>query len=198
MIINIRKGVFETNSSSTHAFCVSNNCKTEEDIKKLIKLNNIDKIKIYQLHENDYGWGFGIYEDFLSKLDYITLAFTYLTDNGSFEDYYLYTLIQWLTDIGIEVEYVTKDNIEENERHFCRTIDDDKDDSEIFDAYIDHGGDCQTFINFLFSDRMNLYKFLFDDNSTIITGNDNGDEYRDYFHANAKLYQQHTIYEKLN
>lgn len=56
----IRNGVFETNSSSTHAICIS---------KNKVDLNNLPSY--VEFARNDFGWSFDVYTSIWGKASYL-------------------------------------------------------------------------------------------------------------------------------
>ena len=65
----IRRSVFETNSSSTHALCVEGKEMTDN-----LRVN-VDDNKVH-VEFGEFGWGFDKYNDAYTKLQYvITMAF---------------------------------------------------------------------------------------------------------------------------
>jgi len=73
MTINIRKGLFETNSSSTHSISMS--MESLENLKCSIKPQNIDNKKTIVIYCGEFGWECEEYNDATTKLSYLT---TYL------------------------------------------------------------------------------------------------------------------------
>ena len=88
----IRRSLFETNSSSTHAITIANN--SEEDFK-----NNLPKT--LELKLGEFGWEFDRYQTIRDRADYLFTAIVY---NDKVEDY-LQKLVDTLKKWGVEVEY---------------------------------------------------------------------------------------------
>ncbi len=150
----IRKGVFETNSSSTHAICI-----TRKDVGTSNLPNHIT------FTHGEFGGEFDVHEDTWNKASYLYQAICdlcYGDDNQKKK--MLNTLETLLKEYGIECEFEP-----------------DKDE-EYGDGYIDHGSETEEFVNAVLADCDKLIKFLFGD-SFIVTGNDNSDEYSDYMYT---------------
>lgn len=157
MKVQIRKGVFETNSSSTHAI-------------------NIYKGSDYVIPEHitvrtgDFGWENDYYDDPESKLAYLyTWCLSRCTSwvkneiTGQYESHYDHKLRK-------DYQYRIKSNLESLGIKDINFIDDEDD-----DGYIDHSGnlkeeDLEDILNYYFED------FIFNQKSCIITGNDNDEE----------------------
>ena len=85
----IRKGVFETNSSSSHSITISDKGGWEE-----IKSN------VIEIESGEYGWEFDTFTGFYSKASYI---YTYLINSGDKDE------IEWLRKIV--KEYTNADKV---------------------------------------------------------------------------------------
>lgn len=62
-MIQVRKGVFETNSSSVHAICISNKPVVGVAVSKTVSI-----------YPEEFGWENSVYHDFDSKLSYLSAA----------------------------------------------------------------------------------------------------------------------------
>lgn len=156
----IRRGCFETNSSSTHAICITKEGYTKGDY--------------IEFEIGEFGWEFDTYSDLHSRASYlITAIFNYDKD-------YADEKLQQLKDIldDNHIEYVIPepkvDSWEYNgeTRYYYDT-----------DGYIDHVGETRSFVEAVLSDSDKLMRYLFGD-SMIITGNDNSDAYSDRMYVN--------------
>lgn len=156
----IRRGCFETNSSSTHAICIA-----KEGYKKR------DYI---EFEIGEFGWEFDTYHDMHSKASYLITA---IFDQGKdYADEKLRQLKDILDDNHIEYVIPEPD------------IDSWEYDDKIYyhydiDGYIDHADDTREFLEAVLSDSNRLMRYLFGD-SMIVTGNDNGDAFSDYMYVN--------------
>lgn len=150
-----RKGVFETNSSSTHAICIT-------------KDNCVNKRDYVEFEFGEFGWENRTYSSLHSKASYlITAIFT--ADGRDYADKSLQKLKDILDENGIEYSIPT---------YTLRSWDWD-DRTEFYysiDGCIDHSYDTKEFVDAVLSESDRLMRYLFGD-SMIITGNDNGDDY---------------------
>lgn len=155
----IRKNVFETNSSSTHAICIS-------------KENKYEKEDYVSFRTGEFGWEFAVYKDTDDKASYLITAILYR--NKDYADEKLKRLKELLDENDIEYDFpeLEEKSWEYNgEIHYCYKI----------NGYIDHVDETEEFVNAVLSDGKSLMKYLFGD-SFIVTGNDNSPEpYDDYF-----------------
>lgn len=152
----IRKGVYETNSSSTHAICIT---KDGYELK-----DHID------FHTGEYGWECEEYVDLDNKASYLITAI--LSMDKEYADQKLIQLEDILNENKITYtipELNVKSYEYGKEKHYYYDIGYD---------YIDHAGELKSWINDVLSDSDKLFRYLFGD-SFIITGNDNHDSFRD-------------------
>lgn len=152
----IRKGVYETNSSSIHAICI-----TKDNTYNLE--NHID------FCVGEYGWEFEEYRDTYNKASYLITAI--LSFDKEYADEKLEQLKSILDSYGITYtlpELKIQSYKWNNKIHYYYDI----------DGYIDHSEELKALLDNLLSDQDKLFKYLFGD-SIIITGNDNGDVYKD-------------------
>ncbi len=155
----IRKNVFETNSSSTHAVCIAKNSTYEPS-------------SFVSFETGEFGWEFAVYKETYKKASYLITAI--LGRSKEYADEKLERLKQLLDENNIEYEFP------ELEEKFWEY------DGKIYhyydiDGYIDHVGETEEFVEAILSDNESLMKYLFGD-SFIVTGNDNSPEpYDDYF-----------------
>lgn len=148
----IRKGVFETNSSSTHSICIA---------------KNVELAIPQSLHFEfgEFGWERDMLYSVGEKASYL---YTGLMANGRKDDFD--KILSILKDKGVEVsaeepiykKYTYKGNSG----------------GEYIDngGYVDHSDEMGSFLNAICEDEGRLMNYLFSDMSFIITGNDNDDE----------------------
>lgn len=152
----IRKGVFETNSSSTHSICIAKDVELEFP-------------KSLNFSFGEFGWECDTLKSMEEKASYL---YTGLIANERNED--VEKIFSLLRSKGIEltveepiyethsynntegklVEYTSGKNV----------------------GYVDHSDDMASFLNAICEDESKLMNYLFSDLSFIITGNDNDDE----------------------
>ena len=164
MKIQIRQGVFETNSSSTHAISI---CEYH---------SNVELPEVVKFESNqDFGWEFENYTDVYSKANYLWLAICYKYNTPEDEDKLLEakaTLSQYLERIGVIAEFEELEYTESSWNPERRYLD--------MRGYIDHSGDLYEMVDALLEDPELLYGYLFNSESMVSTGNDNDDRGIEY------------------
>lgn len=165
----IRRGTFETNSSSTHAICIS---------KKNIDKDNIPNH--VRFDHGEFGWEFEIYEDIHHKASYLYQAIWEVFDEDMKErSDKLNILASTLNKYGVECEF----EVIENEDDPWST------------GYIDHGSEAREFVESVLKNENRLLRYLFGD-SKVITGTDNGYEFDDYIESHN--FDDYEVFEKGN
>jgi hypothetical protein len=146
MKIKIRKGVFETNSSSTHSICISK-CPI-----------NIDTENVINFEIGEYGWE----NDCVNIKNYLYTAIMSFNDRFSLLEKFITILnnnhIEYHFQ-SVEIECAIYDG------HIY---------SSLKDGYIDHCDDTREFVDAVLSDEDMCMRLLFGD-SFVYTGNDNDD-----------------------
>ena len=157
----IRRRTFETNSSSTHAICITKD--------KCGLGTHID------FEVGEFGWENEEYSDRYSKASYLITAIL------SFDKDEADRRLQLLKDIldSNNITYTLPELVEHSWKYggktrYCYNTD---------GCYIDHSGETKEFLDAVLSDSDRLFRYLFGD-SFIITGNDNDDEYSDRMYTN--------------
>ena len=176
MKTQMRRGCFETNSSSTHAICIS-----KDDVDK----NSLPKHVTFT--HGEFGWEERTLSDTWSKASYLYQAICYCYDDDEKQEK-LEVLKNLLAEYGIDCEFEP-----------------DKKDSWGYSyGYIDHGYGTKDFVDAVLNDTDKLIRFLFG-NSMIVTGNDNSswfDEYMygtsDYSYVLKDEFSKYEIFEKGN
>lgn len=156
--VQIRRSVFETNSSSTHAICISG--KNEIKFPKEI---------IFSL-KGEFGWEWECYNNINAKASYLYLAIMSCHYSSTIGE-----CINNVLDIMKKISnWLKKDNIKFKfdpiEVQFSSY-------GPYFSGsgYIDHGSELNEFVNWAIESKENLYSYLFNSESCIYTGNDNED-----------------------
>lgn len=150
MKTQMRQGIFESNSSSTHVLCIPKDRKIPAILPKELKVDF-----------DEYGWTCDCRTD---TFEYLCTA---IYDIGDVDvvDEAMETLSNILAKYGINL---IKKDVKTNTTTWrdapYRYYD--------IDGYVDHAGELQDFIKDLFNDEEKLMTFLFGD-SMIYTGNDN-------------------------
>ena len=190
----IRKSVFETNSSSTHAMAIQSYPNvmygiyanlSDEDIDAH---NNSDEVKdgwqcklikkedlpsIINFHVGEFGWEIRTItpDDYDTKASY---SYTLMSDSLSYEEFdeAVKRIKKWLNEEGIAAEfqpYKKIDKVHMNEYEYLPSM------VELPDCgYVDHGNKAEDFLCYVISRKSNLFNYLFGD-SFIKMGNDNVD-----------------------
>ena len=174
-MIKIRRNVFETNSSSVHSIVVCNE----------VLENNHEHVIFFSLGE--FGWSMDVLDDSWSRASYFYTAACILRQHDVKDE-----IIDLLAPLGIECIF--------NEENAPQYTD--------YDGYlylnngnIDHVDECKEFVDTLMNDGDMLARFLLDNRSFVITGNDTCD-YIDYEwmkqkEAKAASYE-HIVFYKGN
>ena len=151
MKIAIRKGVFETNSSSVHSICIS-----KEPIKDL----NFPE-KLFFRH-GEFGWSDIYYRTPEEKAAYLyqaILAHPNVDKKWDSVEKRKDRLFQMLSEAGISIDFEAP-KIDEWGFEY---------------GYIDHVSDLGDFVDKLLKNKKRLLNFLFSYKSYVHTGNDNED-----------------------
>lgn len=156
----IRRSTFETNSSSTHAICITRDGYTKRDY--------------IEFCIGEFGWESDTYSDVHSRASYLITAI--FNSDKDYADEKLQQLKDILDDNHIDYTIPTPkiDSWEYGgDIEYYYNI----------DGYIDHAGETREFVEAVLSDSDRLMRYLFGD-SMIITGNDNDDSYSDRMYVN--------------
>lgn len=212
MKTTIRRGVFETNSSSVHTLTIAANTNPN-----IVKKRYLADLIIFVSEAGEYGWSNTMYTDFQDKLDYLVQAFTYAStdyysDNRTSKEDSLAQTLAWRQQLK---DFLAKYDITlvyENSKVVWKNLGDDykywmfvperstpeeieKTSMWSRQGYIDHGAEAREFVIDVMGDETKLFNFLFDNHSVIITGNDNQD-YEDFI--TVPDYEYIDVYEKGN
>ena len=152
-MINIRKSLFETNSSSTHAMCIA------KDNDELCIPEELD------FSAGEFGWDERFYYTTEEKASYLYTALLCT---------YMYTRGQK------ELENIKNHIYELLGKHGCEATFTEPTKSSWggYDFYIDHSDELDTFVNKITKSDRALLRFLFSPDSFVVTGNDNSDWFR--------------------
>lgn len=146
----IRTGVFETNSSSTHSICIATNS------------DYLTKSKIYFGYD-DFGWERRTISSIDDKAAYLWTGITdcFYNDVSKVEETKL-KIREILESENIECEFAEYEISRYFDKDYCDC-----------DGYVDHSEGLEEFINEVIKDKSLLLSYLFSPYSFIITGNDN-------------------------
>lgn len=161
----IRFGVFETNSSSIHAISVN---RGGGDIAAKSFADN-HAGQVLHVEGDTFGWEFDTYCDPISKLSYIlTLAASDGIDNYNKRVDFMKNILE---STGFVVDFQKMVEHKSSDGKFSWVEPEDG-----TDIYIDHSdGWGGNFKEKIFSDKDFFLDFVFNNNSYILTGNDNSD-----------------------
>lgn len=149
----IRKNIFETNSSSTHSIVIGNN---GEDIYA----NLPEKVRFTG---GAFGWEHEVYTDIEDKASYLFTSLLYTDTPFEYVDSIKETLSKW----GVEAEF---DEIIEKHWSDGSAYYKTKDG---YNDYVDHGNENKDLVKALCSDDTLLMNYLFSNGTFIETSNDN-------------------------
>ena len=144
----IRRNVFETNSSSTHSIAIPRKCEAPTSV---------------DLYTDDFGWLF----DEVDAANYFYTAIYETSETVEEVQEKLEKLKGILESRGIEYHFA---------RVRSHTWHSDYSDRDIFsldDGYIDHGYELKDFVDELLNNEDKLLRFL--SGGLVFTGNDNSD-----------------------
>ena len=147
-MIQIRKGVFETNSSSTHSIAIPKDCKL---------VNNVN------FYIDEFGWEWREAD----AADYLYTAIHYIADTESDAQEKIERLKNILDEHGITYHFGHV------ESHIWHDDYGNKDYRSLDNGYIDHGDELEEFIEELLNDGDKLVRFI--SGGLVFTGNDNSD-----------------------
>lgn len=183
MKAQIRRGVFETNSSSVHSISI-----IKDDFK-----GSLPKQFIIDC-DGEFGCEVDTFDDSSSKAAYLYQAIVYyptLDSKRKYDTNVAKEILQNLMDkfiinlesYGIEVDCKYRfTKIESNEIEpdkiydYVVFVDENGNEPENV-GYLDHGGEAKELVDYVLSSPENTLKFIFDDRCFIETGNDNEERY---------------------
>ena len=190
MKTQIRRSVFETNSSSTHSISI------------VREPTNIHFPTTLEFNVGEVGWEWKIYSDYRSKASYLYTAILYntcLESNTELSEgkqqcramvnEKLNKIKDVLSKYGIKcifhsLQIKPYNYIYSTWSYYPGTR-----------GYIDHGNELKEWINTILNDETLLINFLFDNDSVIETGNDNEEcPWREYFDESEDLRSTNNYY----
>jgi len=155
-MIVVRKGVFETNSSSTHSICIA----------KTNKINIPEKITV-NLHNYEFGWEEDKRSSTEEKIAYIVIAMLNYCNFDIAVDR-IKRLITCIRNFGVKSLEISGIEI-----HSYGSVSEPYFDT--WDGYVDHGNELEDFVKTNLENDDLLKEYLFNKDSFILTGNDNND-----------------------
>ena len=185
MKTQVRRGVFETNSSSVHSISIVKNEFNGKLPSKLI----IDC-------DAEFGCEVDTFDDSSSKAAYIYQAIRYyptynsytkekhnIKDEKEIIQNLMNKFISNIESYGVKVDCkyrFTKINsieLEHNKTYDYIVFVDENGNEDEYGGYLDHGEKAKELVDYVLSSPENTIKFIFDDRCYINTGNDNEDNY---------------------
>ena len=160
-MIQIRQGVFETNSSSTHAISIAPYTK-DIQVPEYFKFS----------HDREFGWERATYQDAETKAAYLWVAACSQYDSIKNKD----TLLRIKAELTrILMEYGVKTVIFQDAEYVKSKYYDDREYLDI-NGYIDHSGELDGWVDDLIDEPELVISYLFNNKSQVMTGNDNDDD----------------------
>lgn len=150
----VRKNIFETNSSSTHSIVIGNN---GEDIYAGLP-------RKLEFHGDQFGWEHRLYNYTQAKANYLFTSLIYVDNPQECIERIKEILAKW--NIETEFDEIVKKHWESGGDYY-----------EIADkfCYVDHGNENKDLVKELCEDEAKLMNYLFSDGSYVETSNDNSD-----------------------
>ena len=166
MKTQVRQGVFETNSSSTHAISVASFYPEDWNISYKVPE------KVHFALDKEFGWEFETYEDTYSKAAYLWLIicdmYSDIKDIDKLKAAKAH-IEEVLTNAGVKEVTFDMGSYKESWRN----------DGSLYlkySGYIDHSYEAFEFAKILLEKDDMLLSYLLDSDSCVATGNDNCDE----------------------
>lgn len=152
----VRHGVYETNSSSTHSICIP----TEYE-----ELSIPDRV---EFEFDEFGWEVDKLTSRSEKIKYLYTCLSYVKEDKLKE--YIQFIVNTLREYGIEDVYF--DAFEYSIYCYNGKV---KTYLKAKDGYVDHGDEAREFVDAVCTNEQRLLNYLFSDKTFILTGNDNDD-----------------------
>ena len=174
-MIQIRHSIFETNSSSTHAICIS---------RKPVKVAHPSRL---HFSIGEYGWELDRLSTPEEKASYLYTAMLDICEAHDTDE--LVNQVQCEIRNAVEPAGIIC-TFEEPEFEVTPYG------SYLQVGYIDHASDCAKFVYAVMHDRDLLLRYLFSPDSFVGTGNDNSHDWGEIVGEASKC--THEIFEKWN
>jgi hypothetical protein len=133
----IRKNVFESNSSSTHAICISKDMVDKTKLPKHVTFTH-----------DEFGWEFNVHSDTWTKASYLYEAIFDCYEEDERQEK-LDQVSELLSKYNIDCEFEPTKDLKWG------------------DGYIDHGYDTIDFVNAVLNDGEKLITYLFGDSFVV-------------------------------
>ena len=166
-MVQIRNGVFETNSSSTHSIVLVD--------------KNVEPGLFVDFSMGEFGWSFDKLTTTDEKASYLYTAACCLYNRDVYQDLYE-VLVKYGVECTCSVPAVK-----------------DKKYGWINNGYVDHVDGTEEFVNRMMTHEHALIRYLFSDQSFVVTGNDNcyHDQY-EWMQKQIDVDYPHTTFYKGN
>lgn len=168
-MIQIRRGMFETNSSSTHAIIVTDrNCEPGMHVDFAI---------------GEFGWSFKKLSSTNEKASYLYTIACECEGRDTYQDFYE-ILIKYGVECTCSIPAVF------DKKYNC-----------LDNGYVDHAwdDDAKTFVDRMLHHEKALIRYLFSEDSFVVTGNDNCDEDKyEWFCEQQDVDYKHQLFYKGN
>ncbi len=148
-MIKVRNGIFETNSSSVHAICISSKPVDAHGLCVTLRIG-------------EFGWEHEWYQDIDSRASYIYTAACYIYHKDFYKKFK-----KLLEPYGIEIKW--------SDSGHARFSNWYSDEYYLDNGYIDHGDELKEFVDRCLNDVDTLIRFIFGEESFVMTTNDNCD-----------------------
>ena len=142
----VRNGMFETNSSSTHTIIITD--------------QNCDPGALVDFRIGEFGWGIEKLDTINDKASYLYTLACECYGRDVYQDLY-----ERLVKYGVDCE-CSRPAVFSN-FGYGQYLD---------NGYVDHATDGCDFVDAIFHNEKRLIRYLFSDDSFVVTGNDNVDE----------------------
>ena len=149
----IRRSVFETNSSSTHSICIVTDRNEELHYPTFLHFRC-----------QDFGWEFALLSDCEEKAAYLYASIISVYQRDDVERT-KGRIMDMLAEEGIGCEFDTVDYRNYGDGFWG------------VNASVDHGGELLSFVKKTVGNKGRLLRYLFSPKSFVLTGNDNDDTY---------------------
>lgn len=166
-MVQIRNGVFETNSSSTHSIVLAD--------------KNVEPGLFVDFSMGEFGWSFDKLTTTDEKASYLYTAACCLYNRDVYQDLYE-VLVKYGVECTCSVPAV------KDEKY-----------GWIDNGYVDHVDGTEEFVNRMMTHEHALIRYLFSDQSFVVTGNDNCDhDQYEWMQKQIDVDYTHTTFYKGN
>lgn len=196
--LSIRRGIFETNSSSTHVLTIQKENVLENPESMVARFRNHisgnNTTCLYQINAQSFGWEHRVYHDFQDKMAYLLIAIDALRKGAIDND--VKKIKSWLKELNIELslpEHICEEKEYEYDGNKHKYLDHGWYESTLGNgnkwcSYIDHTEDLGPFVHYVMEDKNHFFNFMFGVKSYIETGNDNDETFDWWYHNDYRSF----------